>query len=267
MIKKLIVANWKCNPTDSNSAENIFNSVAKKIKKNQNTEVIICPPFVYLSKLKAKNKTKKTVYFGAQDCFWEERGAFTGEISPLMLKNLGCNYVILGHSERRKYMKETDEIILKKIKKSLKVGLRPIFCIGERKNEKEEGITFDVLRGQLKNVIGELPKNKLLNITVAYEPVWSIGTGDSCPPNEAMSVLMFIKKELLKMFPKNIVDRVAILYGGSVNDKNAKDYIDGGFDGLLIGGVSLRANEFVKIVKYFSEIDGKDQKKKSCKKM
>lgn len=250
MAKKLLVANWKMNPDTVDSADHLFDAVLKGINEDLNAEVVICPPFIYLERLKSKNKKlKKNVNLGAQDCFWEEKGAFTGEISPTMLKNIRCHYVILGHSERRDFFAETDEMILQKTKKALQVGLKPILCIGEKGEEKESGETFDVLKNQIQNVVGKLPKYQLANLSIAYEPIWAIGTGENCPANEAMTVLMFIKKELLKILSKNIVDRIMILYGGSVNSKNAKCYIDAGFDGLLVGGASLKPGDFVEMIK------------------
>jgi triosephosphate isomerase len=258
-MKNLIVANWKCNPTDSDSAERLFDSVKKEIKNFDNAEILICPPFVYLEKLKTKNLKPKTpkkepnLKLGAQNCFWEERGAFTGEVSPVMLKNLGCNYVILGHSERRDHLGETDETILKKLIQVLRSHLKPILCIGEKKEEK--GMNFDVLREQIKDTIGNLPSYQIINLVIAYEPVWAIGTGNNCAPNEAMTVLMFIKKELLKISSQNTVDRIPILYGGSINAQNAKDYIKGGFNGLLVGETSLRKGEFIKMIKNITNIN------------
>jgi triosephosphate isomerase len=244
--KILIAGNWKMNPLRLNEAEALFNSLRRQIRDKKGAEVAVCPPFVYISKLKFQNSKIK---LGGQDCFWEEKGAFTGEISPKMLKNLGCTYVILGHSERRAHIGETNEIILKKLKTSLKFGLKPILCIGENKEQKKEGETFDVLMEQIKNTLAKLPNIKATNVVIAYEPVWAIGTGDNCPANEAMAVLMFIKKQLLKLFSKRIVEKILILYGGSVNSKNAKQYIDAGFDGLLVGSSSLKPGEFALIVK------------------
>lgn len=209
-MKPLIVANWKCNPPTLTEAKRLFNSVKQGVKDVKNIEVVICPPFVYLPVSKAN---------GAQDCFWEEKGAYTGEVSPKMLKDLGVEYVIIGHSERRKYQKETDEIIEKKLKATLAAGLKPILCIDK---------------------ISQLPKNIKGGFIVAYEPLFAIGTGKACSPERAEKMRLAIKKKV----------KVPVLYGGSVNSQNAKDYIEKtGFQGLLVGGASLNAEEFVKIVK------------------
>jgi len=232
-MKPLIVANWKCNPSTFKEAELLFRKVKFGIKNIKNLEIVICPPFLYFPYL-LKKSLKETISFGAQDCFWGE-GAFTGEISPQMLKNLGVKYVILGHSERRRYLKETDEIINKKIKMALKTGLRVILCIEKVSQVKED------LKG-IKNF-------KLLNI--AYEPVFAIGTGKPCPILKA--------KKMKNKILKNLKKKIPILYGGSVDSKLAKDYLQkGGFQGLLVGGASLKPKEFLKIIKKLTSIKNSD---------
>ena len=229
MKKPLIVANWKCNPTTLAEAKRLLNSVKKGAKNIKNVEVVICPPFVYLA---TSNKQQATgIKLGAQDCFWEESGAFTGEVSPKMLRNLGLKYVIIGHSERRKNFKETDEIINKKIKAALKNNLQPILCI--------EKIS------QIKKALKGISKEKIKKIIVAYEPVWAIGTGRACGIPRARRVNLSIRKILGK--------KISVLYGGSVSSQNAADFIKGAkFQGLLIGGASLDAKEFIKILKAVS---------------
>jgi triosephosphate isomerase len=247
MKPKLIVANWKMNPQSLNEAKKLFNSVKNWIKRNsdilQNVRIIICPPFVYLSNIASSNFQYQTsnISLGAQDLFWEEKGAFTGEISPRMLKNLGVEYVIVGHSERRKILGESDEMINKKLKAAIKSKLKPIFCIGETEKERKSDKTFQVLKNQIKKALKSTSNVKLQtsNLIIAYEPVWAIGTGNPCKPEDAKEVLLFLRK-ILK-FP--------ILYGGSVNSKIAKDYIKFGFDGLLVGGASLNSKEFIEIIK------------------
>ena len=200
------------NPETLIKAKRLFNAVKK-------TKAIICPPFPYLSVFKYN-------FLCAQDCHWEESGAFTGEVSPKRLKNLGVKYVIIGHSERRA-LGETEEIIEKKLKAALKAGLIPILCVGEKKGENA------------KKVINKQLKKNLKGVIIAYEPVWAIGTGNFCSANKANKVREFIKEKLDNK----------ILYGGSVNSKIAKDYLKIGFDGLLVGGASLDAEEFRKIAK------------------
>ena len=231
-MKKLIVANWKMNPATIEEAKNIFEGI-KKGAGDTETKVVICPPFVYLAELKG-------LTLGAQDIFYEEKGAFTGEVSAEMLKNLGVEYVIIGHSERRKYLGETDEIINVKIKKALESGLKVIFCIGETAEERESGKKNEVLERQIKKGLAGV--ENLENINIAYEPVWAIGTGNNCSIQETKESIDFIKKF--------VEPKIIILYGGSVKGDNSKDYMEkSGANGLLVGGASLNAEEFVKIVK------------------
>jgi len=231
-MKNLIVANWKMNPVSKKEAENIFNGIKKGVK-SPSAEVVVCPPFVFLAQLKG-------LTLGAQNVFYEERGAFTGDISAQMLKDLGVEYVIIGHSERRKYFAETDELINKKIKKSLEAGLKVIFCIGETQEQHDAGKRNEILEKQIK--IGLSGINDLDNLNIAYEPVWAIGTGNNCSVEETKEAVNFIRK-LVK-------PETRILYGGSVKSENSGDYIKkAGANGLLVGGSSLNAEEFVKIVK------------------
>lgn len=221
-MKKFIVANWKCNPTTLIKAKQLFNSIKKVSKNIKKTEVIICPPFVYLKEIK---KLQKGVKLGAQNSCWEEKGAFTGEISPLMLKDLGCEYVILGHSERRKYLSENNNLVNKRLKLALKTGLKPILCIDNISQIKEG------LKGTLKQ-----------KVIIAYEPVWAIGTG---------KIPSFQQAKLFNNKIKKIVgDNVIVLYGGSVNAENVKGFIiKSGFNGILVGGASLKPAEFTNIVR------------------
>ncbi|MBC7073860.1 triose-phosphate isomerase [Candidatus Parcubacteria bacterium] len=238
-MKKVIVANWKMNPLSQKQAKDLFNFTKKVAKNLKNVQVVICPPFLYLPLLSKLAKNSK-IKLGAQNCFWEEKGAFTGEISPAMLKDLKVKYVILGHSERRK-LGETDEMINKKLKTALQFKLTPILCIGEKEKEKKEGKTFEVLETQCTLALNGIFQP---NLMLAYEPVWAIGTQNPCPPEIAKKVLEFLKKK----FP-----HPPILYGGSVNVKNAISYFNVGFDGLLVGGASL-SFEFGEILKMVDKI-------------
>jgi len=242
MMKKiLVIANWKCNPVSLVEAKQLFNLIKRGLKNIKKVEVVICPPFIYIPTFQHSNIL--TIKIGAQDCFWEKKGAYTGEISPTMLKDLGCQYVLLGHSERKR-LGETDEIINKKLKAALSAKLNPIFCLGETEKERDEGEIQNILKSQLEKGLNKISKKEIKNIVIAYEPVWAIGTGNPCHPSEAKKVLLFLRK----FFKKNL-----ILYGGSVNSKNATPYIkEAKFQGLLIGGASLNAKEFIKIVKNLS---------------
>jgi triosephosphate isomerase len=185
-----------------------------------------------------------------QNCFWREKGSYTGEISPEMLKDIGCNYVIVGHSERRKILKEGDEVINKKIRKALETGLSPILCIGEEKEDKREGKTFKVLEKQLKKDLKDIKKKDLPKVIIAYEPVWAIGRGTPCEENQVMTISLFIKKTITQLANKKIAEKVKIIYGGSVGSENLLNYTKGlALDGFLVGGSSLRPKEFSKMIK------------------
>lgn len=251
MLKPLIIANWKMNPLTSEEALRIFKMVKKDLKNIKSAEVVICPPLIQLP-IFSKSQFTDNLKLGAQNCFWEEKGAFTGEISAKMLKNLGCEYVIVGHSERRKYLGETDEIINEKLKAVLKNNLKPILCIGETKKEYIKEKTDKVLISQLQADLKNIPKAKISNfkLQIAYEPIWAIGTGITPNVDEIMSIRLLIKKILAKMYSRKIAEETRILYGGSVSSKNALDFTEKtGMNGLLVGGASLRAMEFGKIVK------------------
>lgn len=231
-MKNLIAANWKMNPISQKEAEEFFKSIKTGVKET-NAEVVVCPPFVYLPILKG-------LPLGAQNCFYEETGAFTGEVSPAMLKDSGVEYVIIGHSERRKYFGETDETINKKIIKALAAGLKIIFCIGETAEERDTGKKNEVLQKQTQQGLKDIVD--IDNISVAYEPVWAIGTGNNCGVEETKESIDFIRK-----FVK---PNTRILYGGSVKSENSGLYVkESGANGLLVGGASLNAEEFVKIIK------------------
>lgn len=248
-MKPLIVANWKCNPVSLAEAKQLFDLIEKGIENTEGAEVVICPPFSYLSII---NNQLSFIKLGAQDCFWEEKGAYTGEISPPMLKNAGCQYVIIGHSERRKYFNETDEIINKKLKAAIKAGLSPIFCIGETETERKNDEMEKVLKNRLLNGLKDISQSDILNsqFSVAYEPVWAIGTGVACDFNDALGANLFIKKVLSELCDNSTVQQIRILYGGSVKSANAVDFIKKAkMDGLLVGGASLKPDEFIGIIK------------------
>ena len=227
-MKSLIIANWKCNPATKEEAKTLFEGVKGAIKKTKKIEVLIAAPFVWLPLI---NDVKKC----AQNCLWEEKGPYTGEISPKMLKDIGVDYVIIGHSERRNKFNETDETINKKIKAALSAGLIVILCVGENKGENAQ----EVITKQLEADLKEISVNDYEKIIIAYEPIWAIGTGDFCETCDAEKVLKFIKDKYSNR----------ILYGGSVDSKNIKSYIDIGFDGALVGGASIKTEEFVNLIK------------------
>ncbi len=250
-MKPLIIANWKCNPTTLKAAKGLFNSIQKGLRDVKKAKVVICPPFIYLSNLKISKS--QNLVLGVQNVFWEQKGAFTGEISPQMLKDLGCQYVIVGHSERRKHLNETDEMINKKIKALVKAKLQPIFCVGESEEERKKGQTIQILKSQIEKGLKEISRKEIKNIVLTYEPIWAISTSTNrkdCPPEEAQMMSLLLRKILAKKYGRGGVNRTPILYGGNVNSKNIRLYIDEAqMDGVLVGGASLGSKEFLKIVK------------------
>ncbi|MBI4087440.1 MAG: triose-phosphate isomerase [Candidatus Liptonbacteria bacterium] len=254
-MKKLIIANWKVNPSTYREAERLALEVSRFAKKNKRAEIVLCPPFVYVSSV--KSHVSRTAKVGAQDCFWESKGPFTGEVSPAMLKNSGVDYVILGHSERRRWLGETDEMVNKKVLAALKAGLKVILCVGEPqrmakgKEQRARGAKTYVRRQLEKNLrsVDNLPLALRSLLTIAYEPVWAIstsGTGKIDTPEDAAEMARFIKN-LLVAKPYTLNPR--ILYGGSVNARDIKSYLDMEYiDGVLVGGASIKAEEFKKIV-------------------
>ena len=253
-MKSIIVANWKQNPTNQKEAKQLFDAVKKGVK-NSNADVVICPPFIYLPLLKAKAgtvlhlpKPGTGLYLGAQNIHFEEKGAFTGEISALQLKDLGIEYVIIGHSERRKYFGETNEIINKKIKTALEAGLKVIFCIGENAGQDKPAVLEEQITKGLRGVSNV--KHQMSHVIIAYEPVWAIGTGKNCSIEDTRHAVALIKNRMLNLYDNTLVKEMPILYGGSVNSGNSGEYLkDAEVNGLLVGGASLNAQEFIKIVK------------------
>jgi len=242
-MKPIIIANWKMNPKGQVEAKALFNSVKSKAKNIKKAQIIICPPFVYLPLLKG-------LALGSENCFWEQEGAYTGEISPNMIKSIGVKYAIVGHSERRKYFNETDEEVNKKIKTVLKEGLIPIFCVGETQVQRDKGETEAILKRQIISGLESISSAKFSKGMIAYEPVWAIGTGNACDIEEAQKMMLLIRKIVSKIYNNSFSRKIPVLYGGSVKSHNARGYIEeAGFNGLLVGGASLNAGEFVKIVK------------------
>lgn len=244
-MKNLIIANWKCNPNSFKKAEVLFSKIEEFIKDYRKSEVVICPPSVFFNSFSSSK-----VKLGAQNCYLEE-GAYTGEISPLMIKSFGCKYVIIGHSERRKYFGEDNEMINKKILSCLKNGLKVIFCFGEELATRDKGIknVFEVLEQQVKEAIRGVNDKNVLNIVFAYEPVWAIGSGKACSPEKAEEVAIFIRDILKNKYSLAIAEDSYVVYGGSVNSSNSNSYISKNINGLLVGGASLSPKEFISILK------------------
>jgi triosephosphate isomerase len=245
----LIAGNWKMNLTRE-EAKDLAQKIKAGLDPNLKHEVLLAPSFTNLETVKKVIKETK-ILLAAQNMFWEEKGAFTGEVSPIQLKDIGCNYVIIGHSERRNIFGETDEIINKKIKSAIKNEINVIMCIGETLIERETGKTYEVLRKQLENGIKDIDKNSILKIVIAYEPVWAIGTGKTATPTQAEEAHMFIREKIKDLYDRDISDKIRILYGGSVKAENIDDLMaQKNIDGVLVGGESLKADKFLRIIHY-----------------
>ncbi|MEG8945987.1 triose-phosphate isomerase [Rosettibacter firmus] len=248
MRTKVVAGNWKMN-NDINSSVTLINEIKKGLnQKNINVKVIICPPFTSLETAYALIK-ETPIKLGAQNMYFEKSGAFTGEISPLMLKSVGCEYVILGHSERRTIFMESNQLINKKIKAAISNGLNPIFCIGETLEEREAGKTFNVVETQIREGLANLSEQELSNLIIAYEPVWAIGTGRNATPEQAEEVHKFIRDLIANLYSKEFAEKLIIQYGGSVKPENSKDLMSQpDIDGALVGGACLNAESFIKII-------------------
>lgn len=232
---------------DTKSSASFINSFKKHIKKIKNTEIVICPPFTLLNKINEAIKNTK-IKLGAQNMHFEEQGAYTGEVSALMLKDISCEYVILGHSERRQYFNETDKFINKKIKSALKNKLKIILCIGETLKQRNNNQTMKIIKNQLLNCLKSINEKEIKNITIAYEPIWAIGTGKNATPLQAEEVHKFIRELLTNIYNKNISKNIRIIYGGSVNPNNIKELMAmKNINGALVGGASLDAKSFGRI--------------------
>ncbi|MFU0800477.1 MAG: triose-phosphate isomerase [Xylanivirga thermophila] len=244
----IIAGNWKMNKTPSEAA--VLIDELKPLVKDTQVEVVVCPPFVCLP-IVAEAIKGSNIKLGAQNMHFEEQGAYTGEVSPIMLKELGVEYVIIGHSERRQYFAETDMTVNKKVLKAFSHGLTPIVCVGETLEQREQGITADLVSMQTKIAMGGLTKEQAEKIVIAYEPIWAIGTGKTASAQEANEVIGIIRNTIKEMFGQDVSEKVRIQYGGSMKPQNAKELmampeIDGG----LIGGASLKAQDFASIVNY-----------------
>jgi triosephosphate isomerase len=249
MSKPFVAGNWKMN-TDIHSGVELAESIAagSEALAGEKVTVAVCPPFVYLGDV-ANAVRLSNIAVGAQDIYFESKGAFTGEISASMLKDVGCTYVLCGHSERRHVIGETDELVNKKVAAAISGGLLPILCVGELLAEREASQTEEVVTRHLKSGLAGLSDEKVLAVTVAYEPVWAIGTGRTATPQQAQDVHAFIRELLEEMYGDQAAAEIRILYGGSVKPNNAADLMrEKDIDGLLVGGASLNADDFLAII-------------------
>jgi len=248
-----IAGNWKMNTTTT-EAEQLVLEMIEKIDRIEGVEKVLCPPFVSLVAINMMLQNS-SLKMGAQNMYFETEGAYTGEISPLMISEL-CEFVILGHSERRWYFGETDEIVNKKVKAAFTNKLKPILCVGERLEENEADKTEEVINRQVTAALNNI--EPVYNLVIAYEPVWAIGTGKAASGEQAAATIQFIREVLVKLWNKSIAQDLRILYGGSVTGANIAEFISHPeIDGALVGGASLKAGEFVSIVEQTAEIKGR----------
>ena len=247
--KKIIAANWKMYKTPAESRQ-FMEEFVPLVAGHTRDEIVICPPFLDVAAVVEK-AAGTGIEVGAQNLYWEKEGAFTAEISAGMVLGAGCKWVILGHSERRQYFGETDDTVNRRLKVALEAGLAPIVCVGEVKEEREAGITEDVLRRQCTRAFAGISARKAAKMAVAYEPVWAIGTGLTATPEMAVEAHVLIRQEAANVFGDDFAKHLRILYGGSVKPENAHALLSQTeIDGALVGGASLKADSFSKIVKW-----------------
>ncbi len=248
MRKKVIAGNWKMNMLPDETIK-MIEELAPLVEGAQ-SEVILCVPFtdLFYALLTAQNTNIK---IGAQNMHWEENGAYTGEVSAKMLKSIGVEYIILGHSERRQYFNETDETVNKKLKKAFEVGLNPILCVGETLEEREAGKANEIVTNQIRKAFEGITNVQATKTIIAYEPIWAIGTGKTATAEDANNMIYNIRQEMSNLYGQMTAQRVIIQYGGSVKASNCKElFSTSDIDGALVGGASLNADEFAKIVNY-----------------
>ena len=247
MRRKIIAGNWKMNMLP-NEAMDFINGLEPNVK-NEKCEIILCVPYIdlFYTLLTAQNTNIK---IGAQNMHWEQKGAYTGEIAPKMLKSINVNYVIIGHSERRQYFGETDETVNKKIKAAFENELTPILCVGETLKQRELGLAEEVITQQTELALEGLLKEQVKNVVIAYEPIWAIGTGKVATKEDANEAIKQIRNKISSIYGEEISQNISILYGGSVNAQNAKELFGASdIDGALVGGASLKVDEFETIIK------------------
>lgn len=248
MRKNFVAGNWKMNTTSA-EAEALIQNLKAAVSDISDVDIAVCPPFPYLMQI-AGWLEGSPIQVGAQNMYFESKGAFTGEVAPEMLLDAGCRYVILGHSERRHVFMEKDQGINKKVKKAIQTGLKPILCIGELLEERETGKTDDVVKSQIQGGLDGISAGEMDSVTIAYEPVWAIGTGKTATPEQAQAVHRFIREWIGDNYSADVAEKTRIQYGGSVKPENAKALMDQpDIDGALVGGASLKADDFAAIIK------------------
>ena len=253
-MRRLIIAgNWKMYKNISEAIE-LANGLKRQLYRIENLDIVLFPAFTTLYSV-SEVVADSNIQLGAQDVYWQEQGAFTGEVSPLMLKDAGCKFVIIGHSERRQHFYETNETVNKKIKTVINSGLNPIVCVGETLSQRDENKTLQVIKEQIQQGLKDISSDEIKDLVVAYEPVWAIGTGRNATATQAQEAQKYIRDLLTKMYNDTIASEIRIQYGGSVKPENIKELIlQPDIDGALVGGASLKIESFSQIVKICSEV-------------
>ncbi len=249
MRRPMIAGNWKMNTTGSGAAA-LVKGLIELLGDVKGVDVVVAPPFVYLHEIQ-ELIADTPVALAAQDMFWEKSGAWTGEVSGVMLRDIGCEYVIIGHSERRQYFHETDDDVNKKVLAALSEGLRPIICVGETLAQREEGVTLGLVSSMVKKALEGVARERSTDVVIAYEPLWAIGTGRTASPEEAGEVHSAIRETLAKVFESGAAGGMRVIYGGSVKPGNIDALMtEPDIDGALVGGASLSAESFARIVRF-----------------
>ncbi|WP_421763854.1 triose-phosphate isomerase [Ekhidna sp.] len=253
MRKNIVAGNWKMNcslPEGKKLASEVIHMVQDEVQNI--TQIILIPPFIHLTGIHSLIGSSSNIFLGAQNCHQEASGAFTGEVSAAMLVSCGASHVILGHSERREYFKESDELLSTKVKFALDNGLTPIFCCGEKLEVREAGDHENLVGSQIEEALFDLSEEEIKKVVIAYEPVWAIGTGKTASAEQAQEMHAFIRNQIALKYTQEVADEISILYGGSVKPENAREiFSQADVDGGLIGGASLKSRDFTNIVKAF----------------
>ena len=248
MRKKIVAGNWKMN-LDKSSSENLVKEILESTQEKKDIQIVLSPPFIYLEQVVKDCVSRPDVLIAAQNCSAYDNGAFTGEVSTNMLKSIGVDYVIIGHSERRQFFSESNDVLMNKISLSLSNNLKVIFCCGEDINQREKDLHFEIIEDQLKSTVFKLSANDFSKIVIAYEPIWAIGTGKTATSGQAQEIHGFIRSLITTNYNKDISDITTILYGGSCKPSNAKAiFSEDDIDGGLIGGASLKSADFTSII-------------------
>ena len=248
MRKKIVAGNWKMN-LDKSSSEHLVKEILESTQEKKDIQIVLSPPFIYLEQIVKDCVSRTDVLIAAQNCSAYDNGAFTGEVSTNMLKSIGVDYVIVGHSERRQFFSESNDVLMNKISLSLSNNLKVIFCCGEDINQREKDLHFEIIENQLKSTVFKLSVNDFSKIVIAYEPIWAIGTGKTATSDQAQEIHGFIRSLITNNYNKDISDNTTILYGGSCKPSNAKAiFSEDDIDGGLIGGASLKSADFTSII-------------------